>query len=94
MCDPLTPYSDDNNVSIYRLAFGTPAFHVDLVDPNIQLPTTLHPRAKPEPFFTFSDSNRGGSFAEVQILGTLTELHFISRNNDVTDISFLSATNG
>lgn len=67
-----------------RLAFGTAAFRVDLVDPAIKFTPTIQTRALSSfPFFSFPSPHAGGTFAQVKILGSLAELDFISRNNDV-----------
>lgn len=69
-----------------RLVFGTPTFRVDLVDANIKLTPTLNTRALSKgPFFSFPHSHKGGSFAQVKILGSLLEIDYVSRNNDVSE---------
>jgi hypothetical protein len=66
---------------------------VDLVDPNIKITTTLSSRGLFDlPFFTFPHPRKGGSFAQVKVVGTLTELNFITRNNEVRLISLFLST--
>lgn len=73
----------------YRLAFGTSLFRVDLVDANIKIVTTLNTRGEEKlkrslsPMFTFPHPTNDGTFAQVKILGALTELDFVPRNNEV-----------
>ncbi|KAF8149470.1 pyrolysin [Crassisporium funariophilum] len=70
---------------LWRLAFGTPAFRADLVDSTIKIKPTLNVRGRfGLPFFSFPHPNKGGSFAQVKIVGPLAEFDFISRNNEDT----------
>ncbi|KAF9467399.1 pyrolysin [Collybia nuda] len=68
---------------LFRLVFGTPALRVDLVDVNFQPEASLASRVEPK--FTFPKAHQGGSFAQVQTVGSLLELEFISRNNENPD---------
>ncbi|KAL0956650.1 hypothetical protein HGRIS_002782 [Hohenbuehelia grisea] len=80
---------------IFRLAFGSPLVRADLVDQNITFVPTIQSRAiNPlSPSFTFPHPNKGGTFSQVKIIGTLAELDFIPRNNeDPNDNGFYSVT--
>ncbi|KAG7098360.1 hypothetical protein E1B28_000318 [Marasmius oreades] len=69
-----------------RLAFGTPVLRTDLVDPNVNVNTTLNKRTLlGEPVLTFPNEYPGGTFDKVPTLGSLFELDFISRNNEKPD---------
>lgn len=71
---------------LYRQAFGTPRVVVDLVDPNIQVKTTLNSRDignNAKPFFTFPHPHKAGTFARVQTIGSIFEIDFLTRNNEV-----------
>ncbi|KAJ7693337.1 pyrolysin [Mycena rosella] len=71
---------------LWRQAFGSPALRLDLVSPDIKLTGTLNARASHDsPVFSFSHQHKGGSFAQVAILGSLLEFDFIGRN-DETDL--------
>ena len=65
-----------------RLAFGTPALHVDLVDAAIRLTTTYNRRDLIDlgPLFTFPLFNLGGSFAQVKVVGPILSLDYIPRH--------------
>lgn len=78
--------NEDVPTLLWRLAFGTPAFRVDLVNANINFKPTITARALGGfgPFFTFPHSHNGGTFAQVKIVGPLVEFDFVSRNNDDT----------
>ncbi|TFK44150.1 pyrolysin [Crucibulum laeve] len=79
---------EDVPTLLFRLAFGTPTLRVDLVDASIKFTPTLNSRdleSRGFPFFSFPHPNKGGSFAQVKIVGSLTELDFISRNNEDPD---------
>lgn len=67
---------------IHRQVFGTPRLLIDLVDPNIHVKANLNTRAV-QPLFTFPHPDKGGTFAQVKILGSILELDFITRNNEV-----------
>jgi Fn3-like domain len=77
--------------TIFRLAFGTQRLRIDLVDPNIKLPTTLNPRGPIPPppgssdghIFTFPSRTRPGSFASVKTVGSILEFTDISRDAEV-----------
>lgn len=78
---------DDAPALLFRLAFGTPTFRVDLVDPNIKFTPTIPLAARGlssfiPPFFTFPHPHNGGTFSQVKILGSLGELDFIPRNDE------------
>ncbi|KAI0049852.1 subtilisin-like protease [Auriscalpium vulgare] len=70
----------------YRLSFGTPLFRIDLVDPNINLTTTLNQRSVAErggapngPVFSFPHG-QPNTFAQVSILGPVSEADYQTRN--------------
>ena len=64
-----------------RLAFGTPALRVDLVDAAIQLTPTYNKRDLDfGPLFTFPLLNQGGSFAQVKVVGPITSFDYIPRH--------------
>ncbi|KXN90803.1 Minor extracellular protease vpr [Leucoagaricus sp. SymC.cos] len=72
---------------LWRLVFGTPRLVIDLVDPNIQVQTTLNNSALSEarelkPFITFPHPSIAGTFAQVKTIGPIAEVDFISRNNE------------
>ncbi|KIM45535.1 hypothetical protein M413DRAFT_343058 [Hebeloma cylindrosporum] len=68
---------------LWRQVFGTPAFRVDLVDPAIHFKPTIVSRGfHGLPFFSFPRPNKGGSFAQVKIVGPIVEFDFITRNDD------------
>ncbi|PPR04383.1 hypothetical protein CVT26_004221 [Gymnopilus dilepis] len=77
---------EDVPTLLWRLAFGTPAFRIDLVSPNINFKPTITSRGLFEglPFFSFPSPHNGGSFAQVKIVGPLAEFDFVSRNDDDT----------
>ncbi|KAH9484892.1 Minor extracellular protease vpr [Psilocybe cubensis] len=80
---------DDVPTLLWRLAFGTPAFRVDLVNANINFKPTITSRALGGfgglgPFFSFPSPHGGGTFAQVKIVGALAEFDFVSRNDDDT----------
>jgi hypothetical protein len=65
------------------MAFGTPALRLDLVKADIQFTPTLNSRANPFPIFSFPHHQGGGTFNDVTIVGPLTELDYLTRNNEV-----------
>jgi len=72
-----------------RQVFGVPAFRVDLVDPAINFKPTIVSRGfHGLPFFSFPRLNKGGSFAQVKIMGPLFEADFITRNNEVRPLPY------
>jgi hypothetical protein len=71
---------DDAPTLLWRQAFGTPLFRVDLVSPNIQLTGTLNTRAP----ISFANPHNGGSFAKVPTLGALFEIPYLTRNDEVS----------
>ncbi|RXW19777.1 hypothetical protein EST38_g6064, partial [Candolleomyces aberdarensis] len=72
----------------WRQVFGSPLVRIDLVDPDIKVETNIHPRDGPRghPYFTFpfqpGRGGGGGTFAQVKIVGPITEFPFLSRNDD------------
>ncbi|KAF9010760.1 pyrolysin [Cyathus striatus] len=79
---------DDFPTVIFRLAFGTPLLRIDLVDSNIKVTTTLNTRELEErglPWFSFPTPIKGGTFSNVKILGALSELDYVTRNNEDAD---------
>lgn len=84
--------NEDVPTLLWRQAFGTPRLVVDLVDPNIQVNTTLNSRALSEglkPFITFPQANKGGSFGQVKTIGSILEIDFLTRNQEVCRFLFL-----
>ncbi|KAI0786658.1 pyrolysin [Abortiporus biennis] len=86
---------------ISRLDFGSPEFRLDLVDSNVTLTPTIPTkrgvdgrRVFERETFTFpkDSKSKGGSFAQVQTLGSLFEYNFVPRNSDVNDGTGYSAT--
>ena len=72
-----------------RQVFGTPAFRVDLVDPAIKFKPTIVSRGfHGLPFFSFPRPNKGGSFAQVKIVGPLFEVDFFPRNDEVRPLPY------
>ncbi|KAF9446345.1 subtilisin-like protease [Macrolepiota fuliginosa MF-IS2] len=69
---------------LWRQAFGTPRVVVDLVDPNIQVNTSLNTRAdgSNKIVFTFPQPHKAGTFSQVPTLGSILEIDFLSRNNE------------
>ncbi|KAJ6559547.1 subtilisin-like protease [Mycena capillaripes] len=63
---------------LWRQAFGTPLFRLDLVSSNITLSGTLNTRSS----ISFTNPHKGGSFAKVPTLGPLLELPFLGRNDE------------
>ncbi|OBZ70623.1 Minor extracellular protease vpr [Grifola frondosa] len=74
---------------LFRLAFGTPKLRFDLVDPNIEIQTTLNRRdvdhVLERRLFNFPRAERPGTFNQVNIVGTLGESDYVPRNTDVND---------
>jgi hypothetical protein len=70
---------DDAPTVLWRQAFGTPVFRLDLVSPDISLTGTLNTRAP----ISFANPHKGGSFAKVPIIGTLFEFTYLSRSDEV-----------
>ena len=76
-----------------RQVFGTPAFRVDLVDSAINFKPTIVSRGfHGSPFFSFPRPNKGGSFAQVKIVGPIVEFDFTTRNDDVRPLSSTPCT--
>lgn len=75
---------DDVPTLLMRLDFGTPTLRADLVEPSIQLRTTLNQRS----MLTFPQDVKGGTFAQVPTLGSLFEFDFLPRNTD-QNVSFV-----
>ncbi|KIM45529.1 hypothetical protein M413DRAFT_442200 [Hebeloma cylindrosporum] len=67
---------------LWRLAFGTPALRVDLVDAAIRMTTTYNKRGLFGPLFTFPHMHNGGSFAQVKVVGPIASFDYIPRHND------------
>lgn len=75
---------EDAPTVLWRQAFGTPVFRLDLVSPNIKFNGTLNTRSSEHgPTFSFAHSHNGGSFAKVAILGSLLEIDYLGRNDEV-----------
>jgi len=76
-----------------RLAFGTPALRIDLVDAAIQLTTTYNRRGLDlAPLFTFPHMHPGGSFAQVKVVGPLASFDYIPRHVSPILLDTLSRT--
>jgi len=75
---------DDFPTLLFRLAFGTPVLRIDLVESNIKFKGSLNTRAptSTKPFFSFPDPTKKGTFAQVAIVGSLTEVDWITRNDE------------
>jgi len=69
----------------YRLVFGTPSLRIDLVDANLKFTPTIKSRALGplSPLFSFPHQVKGGSFAQVKIIGPLGAYDYITRNDEV-----------
>ncbi|KAJ6521908.1 subtilisin-like protease [Mycena vulgaris] len=67
---------------LWRQAFGTPILRLDLVAANIALTGTLNTRASHDPTFSFTHSHKGGSFAQVPIIGSLLEVDYLTRSDE------------
>ncbi|KAI0358577.1 subtilisin-like protease [Trametes cingulata] len=82
---------DDAPTVLMRLAFGSPKVLFDLVDPNINITTTLNKRSDSEvpvadrSIFSFPNAAKSGTFAQVHTLGSLFEADFQPRNSDEDD---------
>ncbi|KAJ6594234.1 subtilisin-like protease [Mycena capillaripes] len=70
---------DDAPTVLWRQSFGTPLFRLDLVSPNISFTGTLNSRAP----ISFANPHNGGTFAKVPILGSLLEIPFLSRSDEI-----------
>ncbi|KAJ7187915.1 subtilisin-like protease [Mycena filopes] len=64
---------------LWRQAFGTPVFRLDLVPADTKLTGTLNARGKPN---SFVGAHKGGSFAKVPILGALLEVDWLGRSDE------------
>ncbi|KAI0823378.1 subtilisin-like protease [Trametes gibbosa] len=80
---------DDTPSVLMRLAFGTPKLVFDLVEPDIDIKTTLNKRSDipvlARSVFSFPNAAKSGTFAQVRTVGSLFEADFQSRNSDVND---------
>ncbi|KAF5371300.1 hypothetical protein D9758_004263 [Tetrapyrgos nigripes] len=75
----------DFPVLLWRQAFGTPIFRVDLVDANVNFIPTISSRQVKEDTgtpITFPRVRLGGTFARVPIIGSILEVDFLTRNNE------------
>jgi hypothetical protein len=75
---------DDAPTVFWSQTFGTAVLRLDLVSSTISLTGTLNTRSHGPPSISFPNSHKGGTFAKVPISGTLLELDYISRNDQVT----------
>lgn len=73
-------FSQRTDASPLRLAFGTPALRVDLVDAAIKITPTLSTRGLFSGWFSFPHPNKGGSFAQVKVVGPLASFDYIPRH--------------
>ncbi|KAF9050212.1 pyrolysin [Panaeolus papilionaceus] len=77
---------DDYPALLWRLVFGTRSLQIDVVDPNIKFTPTIAPRGLfgLAPIFTFPifHPSKGSSFANVKIMGTLSSLSYLTRQNE------------
>ncbi|KAJ7622720.1 subtilisin-like protease [Mycena polygramma] len=64
---------------LWRQAFGTPRFLLDLVSTNTTLTGTLNARAP----ISFVNPHKGGSFAKVPTLGPLLEVPYLGRSDEI-----------
>ncbi|KAJ7045857.1 subtilisin-like protease [Mycena alexandri] len=71
---------EDAPTILWRQSFGTPVFRLDLVPANTTFTGTLNARKAPNSFAT---AHKGGSFAKVPILGSLLEIDWLGRNDEV-----------
>ncbi|KAI0645827.1 subtilisin-like protease [Trametes meyenii] len=80
---------DDTPSVLMRLTFGTPKILFDIVEPNINITTTLNKRSDvpvaDRSIFSFPNAAKSGTFAQVRTLGSLFEADFQPRNSDVND---------
>jgi len=67
---------------LWRQAFGSPVLRLDLVPANTTFTGTLNARGNGEPN-SFATPHKGGSFAKVPVLGTLLEIDWLSRNDEI-----------
>ncbi|KAJ7772724.1 subtilisin-like protease [Mycena maculata] len=80
---------DDAPTFLWRQAFGTPIFRLDLVSPNIKLTGTLNTRSSNDaPTFSFAHPHNGGTFAQVSILGPLLEIDYLGRNDEGDSLDY------
>ncbi|KAJ7747214.1 subtilisin-like protease [Mycena metata] len=73
---------EDAPTILWRQAFGTPVLRLDLVPANTTFTGTLNARGNGEPN-SFATPHKGGSFAKVPVLGTLLEIDWLSRNDEI-----------
>lgn len=81
---------DDFPSVLWRQAFGTPAFRLDLVDVNFSLPDIINARATSS--FSFPQSH-GGTFAKVKTVGPLDAISFLTRNDEINNLDNIVALN-
>jgi len=78
---------EDAPTVLWRQSFGTPILRLDLVSPDISFTPTLESRDKQDGAgISFTHSHNGGTFAKVPILGSLLEIDWLGRNDDVSDL--------
>jgi len=82
-------YEAYRRILLYRLVFGTPSLRVDLVDANLKFAPTIKSRGIGQlwPFFSFPHPFKGGSFAQVKIIGPLLAFDYITRNSEARSTS-------
>jgi len=82
-------YEAYRRILFHRLVFGTPSLRVDLVDANLKFAPTIKSRGLGQlwPFFSFPHPFKGGSFAQVKIIGPLLAFDYITRNSEARSIS-------
>ncbi|KAJ3530209.1 hypothetical protein NMY22_g8670 [Coprinellus aureogranulatus] len=73
---------EDYPTFVFRLAFGSRAVRLDLVDPDIKIETRFKRRGLPHGHrFTFPHIGRPGSFSKVKTIGPIGEWDSVSRND-------------
>jgi len=82
-------YGAYRRILLYRLVFGTPSLRVDLVDANLKFAPTIKSRGLGQlwPFFSFPHPFKGGSFAQVKIIGPILAFDYITRNSEARSTS-------
>ncbi|KAJ7026846.1 subtilisin-like protease [Mycena alexandri] len=84
----------DEPFLLWRLAFGTAVLRVDLVTADTTLPGAVHGRGI-VPIFTFPQSQNGGTFSNINVVGPILEHDYAPRNDGTSsqDLNFVSGLN-